>query len=200
MYLGAVGEHRGHGSPAGRRREQSTPLRCSDVCSMVPISVVTDADDCLHSLIKLPWCLQISIIRYFPSLDVHVGVAAPHNETTSPSVNNQQFMPQTMQRQCLRSDLPHPDWFQLSRRQRRSVRLSRQRGARQTLAMKTPDGPSVAIVGVSGAVGQEFLRVSAPAAPAEAMSVFCPTGAVANTQLHQTASRYSSASTGAQGA
>ena len=42
--LGAVGEHRGHRSPAGRRREQSTPLRCSDVCSMVPISVFTDAN------------------------------------------------------------------------------------------------------------------------------------------------------------
>jgi hypothetical protein len=28
-----------------------------------------------------------------------------------------------------------------------------------TLAVKTDDGPAVAIVGVTGAVGQEFLRV-----------------------------------------
>jgi Semialdehyde dehydrogenase, NAD binding domain len=28
--------------------------------------------------------------------------------------------------------------------------------------MKTPDGPSIAIVGVTGAVGQEFLRVGDP--------------------------------------
>ncbi len=66
MHLGAVGEHRGHRSPAGRRRAQSTPLRCSDVCSMVPISVRTDAG--AHSeptVTSLLWCLQISIIRYF---------------------------------------------------------------------------------------------------------------------------------------
>ena len=74
-----------------------------------------------------------------------------------------------MQRQCSRSGLPHPDCLQLSRRQRRLARLPRRRGACQTLAMKTPDGPSVAIVGVSGAVGQEFLRVLAPAALAEAV-------------------------------
>jgi len=60
------------------------------------------------------------------------------------------------------------------------VRLSRRRGACQTLAMKTPDGPSVAIVGVSGAVGQEFLRVSARATLVEAVSGQRRTGSVAD--------------------
>ena len=32
----------------------------------------------------------------------------------------------------------------------------------QASARKTSDGPSVAIVGVTGAVGQEFLQVSPP--------------------------------------
>ena len=36
----------------------------------------------------------------------------------------------------------------------------RQRVRQTTRAAKTSDGPSVAIVGVTGAVGQEFLRVS----------------------------------------
>ena len=67
-----------------------------------------------------------------------------------------------MQQRCTRSGLPTPDCRQLSRQQKLSVRLPRRRAALQTLAMKTPDGPSVAIVGVSGAVGQEFLRVRVP--------------------------------------
>ncbi len=67
-----------------------------------------------------------------------------------------------MQQRCLRSGLPTSDCLKLSRQPRRVVWLPR-RAALQTLAMKTPDGPSVAIVGVSGAVGQEFLRVCAPA-------------------------------------
>ena len=46
----------------------------------------------------------------------------------------------------------------------------RQNSSRRTLrclvrAGKTPDGPTVAIVGVSGAVGKEFLRVRYPSLP-----------------------------------
>lgn len=45
-------------------------------------------------------------------------------------------------------------------------------------AAKTADGPSVAIVGVTGAVGQEFLRVRLPSvssATADADAVPCTT-------------------------
>ena len=40
-------------------------------------------------------------------------------------------------------------------------------------AAKTESGPSVAIVGVTGAVGQEFLRVGSPLAPCTTAFVEC---------------------------
>lgn len=45
---------------------------------------------------------------------------------------------------------------------RRSRPCRQRRGASRVQAAKTADGPSVAIVGVTGAVGQEFLRVKPP--------------------------------------
>jgi aspartate-semialdehyde dehydrogenase len=55
----------------------------------------------------------------------------------------------------------------LSCQSRAQARLVRSSGrSRQRVAVvqakKTADGPSIAIVGVTGAVGQEFLQVSSP--------------------------------------
>lgn len=44
-------------------------------------------------------------------------------------------------------------------------RSSRRRSTLIVEAAKTADGPSIAIVGVTGAVGQEFLRVRVGSAP-----------------------------------
>ncbi len=71
-HLGAVGEHRGHRSPAGRRGEQFTPVRCSDVCSMV-------RSMCAQRPAPLMNCDSVVAYKYRSSdtfsLDVHVGVA-----------------------------------------------------------------------------------------------------------------------------
>jgi aspartate-semialdehyde dehydrogenase len=66
-----------------------------------------------------------------------------------------------------------------SRAQARVVRScgrSRQRVA-VVQAKKTADGPSIAIVGVTGAVGQEFLQVSSPLSSVAAVAAAQPTGA-----------------------
>ena len=53
-------------------------------------------------------------------------------------------------------------------------RCSRQRRVVHTVqAAKTADGPSVAIVGVTGAVGQEFLRVSGSVSTSNPLLMSC---------------------------
>lgn len=106
----------------------------------------------------------LRILPYIPKLTIEsLGpcTGAPHSNHVNKLIKNigKTFSHRNMQ-SSLRCGSSNSAFLQRPPPVRRSQSTQKRSCRHQTLAMKTDSGPSVAIVGVSGAVGQEFLRAS----------------------------------------